>query len=200
MKRLLTIIFVLIFALGSAGTALAKDSKLTKNIGPQDAHNMMNKDSSVYVIDVRTPWEFQFVGHVKNSYNIPFNLVSNKYTPKGGTYVYTTKEKVAKKGRYQWRKNPDFLKYVGQLVKEDKNAKIIVYCRSAKRSAKAADTLFNAGYKHVMNMQQGFEGGFGDPPHPYRRMKNGWQHAGLPYQYMDKIKNLDPKFTYQGAF
>lgn len=108
----------------------------------------------------------------------------------------TGREKAAKKGRYQWVKNPDFFYYVGKLVNNDLNAKIIVYCRSSQRSSKAADKLVKKGYKNVYNIVQGFEGGFGK--NPYRRMKEGWQNAGLPYQYIDKIKNLDPKYTYQG--
>ncbi len=37
------------------------------------------------------------------------------------------------------------------LVK-DKNTKIIVYCRSGNRSATAADTLINLGYKNVYDL------------------------------------------------
>lgn len=29
-------------------------------------------------------------------------------------------------------------------------------------------------------------------------MTDGWQHADLPYQYIDEIGNLDPKYVYPG--
>ena len=194
-KAFLIVILCLIF--GLAGFAFAgKKAKLAKNVTPRQAYDMMQKDKSIYVIDVRTPWEFQFVGHIKGAYNIPYNFVSTKFTPKGQTYIYNGQAKIAKKSRYQWVKNPDFLYYVGKLVKNDKNAKMIIYCRSSHRSPVAADELVKAGYKNVYNMLEGFEGGFGKTP--YRRLTDGWQHAGLPYQYIDKIKNLDPKYTYQG--
>lgn len=196
MKRLFVPALVLMFALGTAGFAFAKDAKLAKNIAPKETYKIIQKDPSIYIIDVRTPWEFQFVGHIKEAYNIPYNFVSEKFTPKGEEYHYNGQAKKATKSRYQWVKNPDFLYYVGKLVNNDKNAKMIIYCRSSHRSPKAADDLVKAGYKNVYNMVEGFEGGFGD--NPYRRMKEGWQHAGLPYQYIGKIKNLDPKYTYQG--
>ena len=40
---------------------------------------------------------------------------------------------------------------VENLVK-DKNTKIIVYCRSGNRSATAADTLINLGFKNVYDL------------------------------------------------
>jgi len=196
MKIKAALVMVVCLSLAITGLAFAKDAKLAKNVTPKQAYEMMQKDPSIYVIDVRTPWEFQFVGHIKGAYNIPFNFVSTTYTPKGQTYIFDGKAKVASKGRYQWVKNPDFFYYVGKLVNDDPNAKIVVYCRSSQRSPKAADKLVKKGYKNVYNIVEGFEGGFGK--NPYRRMTEGWQNAGLPYQYPDKVKTLDPKYTYQG--
>lgn len=182
---------------GMAGLAAAgPTAKLAQNIYPRQAYAMMQKDPGITVIDVRTPWEFQFVGHIKGAYNIPSNFVSTHFTVKGQTYLYNGRPVTARKSRYQWVKNPDFLYYVGKLVKNNLNAKIILYCRSAHRSSRAADVLVKAGFSQVYNMTAGFEGGFGK--HPYRRMTDGWQHAGLPYQYIDRVGNLDPKYTYPG--
>lgn len=192
-----TIILAVCIALGFTSSALAgKKAKLAKNITPREAYEMIQKNANLYVIDVRTPWEFQFVGHIRGAYNIPSNFVSSRFTAQGRKYIYSGREIVAKKGRYQWVRNPDFFYYVGQLVKKDLNAKILLYCRSAKRSPYVADKLVKAGYKNVYNMTEGFEGGFGK--NPYRRMTDGWQHAGLPYQYIDKIGDLDPKYVYPG--
>lgn len=41
-------------------------------------------------------------------------------------------------------------------VTQDKNAKIIVYCKSGNRSGKAAQTLIDKGYKNVYDL-----GGYG---------------------------------------
>ena len=197
MKIRMMILLTACVALASTSPALAgKRAKLAENVTPRQAYEMMQKTPDLYVIDVRTPWEFQFVGHIKGAYNIPSNFVSTRFTAKGHSYVYSGREITAKKGRYQWVRNPDFFYYVGKLVKNDPHAKILLYCRSAHRSPYVADRLVKAGYKNVYNMTEGFEGGFGDSP--YRRMTDGWQHAGLPYQYIDKIGNLDPKYVYPG--
>ena len=70
MKIKIAIIIAISFVLLMAGFAVAKEAEYAKNISPKQAYDMMQKDSSVYVIDVRTPWEFQFLGHIVNAYKI----------------------------------------------------------------------------------------------------------------------------------
>jgi rhodanese-related sulfurtransferase len=54
--------------------------------------------------------------------------------------------------------------HLGQLP-ADKNAKIVLYCRSGRMSAIAANTLANLGYTRVFDLSGGF---------------NAWKQAGLP--------------------
>ena len=57
-------------------------------------------------------------------------------------------------------------------------------CRSGSRSAKAANLLYQAGYKNVYSVIEGFEGDKSKIAETKgQRVVNGWKNAGLPWTY-----------------
>ena len=69
----------------------------------------------------------------------------------------------------------------------DADAKILLLCRSGKRSAMAAKFLNQLGYSNVYTIVDGYEGDMAEASNgEKRRVVNGWKNAGLPWTY-----NLD---------
>ncbi len=72
---------------------------------------------------------------------------------------------------------------VARLLKAktlDRDAVLVLICRSGDRSAKAADLLATLGYTQVYSVVEGYEG---DLSARGRRELNGWKNAGLPWSY-----------------
>lgn len=124
-----------------------------KDITPQEAHELLQKEPDCVYIDVRTVHEF-CAGHPQGAVNIPIAFPD----PSRGMAL-----------------NQDFLKVVeGHFSKEKK---IIVGCQAGPRSEAAARMLMEAGYQDVSNMQ----GGFGGMRDPFGRViAPGWSSLGLP--------------------
>jgi rhodanese-related sulfurtransferase len=73
----------------------------------------------------------------------------------------------------------------------DKQATVVLICRSGDRSARAANRLAEDGYAKVYSVVDGVEG---DMSKEGRRSVNGWKNAGLPWAYkLDKAKMYFPK-------
>jgi rhodanese-related sulfurtransferase len=124
-----------------------------KEITPQEAHDILQRESGAVYIDVRTVREFE-AGHPAGAVNIPFALPD----PGRGMVV-----------------NPDFVKVVESHYPKDK--KIVVGCQAGPRSHAAAGLLQQAGYRDVSNMVGGF-GGMRDPMG--RVVAPGWSSLSLP--------------------
>jgi rhodanese-related sulfurtransferase len=124
-----------------------------KQITPPQAQEVLEKDSAVIYLDVRTVPEFT-AGHPQKALNIPV------------IFFDQTRQPVP---------NPDFLKVMEANIPKD--AQIIVGCQAGMRSQRAADILTQAGYTNVSNMQGGF-GGARDQTG--RVVVPGWQESGLP--------------------
>jgi rhodanese-related sulfurtransferase len=132
------------------------DIMSVQQINPQQASDILDKDSDAVYIDVRTEPEFQN-GHPAKGVNIP---VVNPDQARG-----------------QMTPNPDFVRIVQARFPKEK--KIIVGCQAGGRSQYAADLLTQAGFKDISNMQGGF-GGAKDPMG--RVIAQGWVQMNLPVE------------------
>jgi rhodanese-related sulfurtransferase len=121
-----------------------------RRVSPAEAHALM-KDGYAFV-DVRSLPEFE-AGHPEGAYNVPlFHVHDGRMVP-----------------------NNQFLEVVGRAFA--KNARIVVGCRTGRRSLQAAQMLQEEGYAEVVDCRGGFVGEtdmFG------RLVEPGWSAVGLP--------------------
>lgn len=121
-------------------------------VTPDQAWALVSAGEAV-LVDVRTAEERKFVGHVPGSVHVAWATGMSL------------------------NRNPRFVKELEAKVGKD--AVILLLCRSGKRSALAADAAAKAGFRHVFNVLQGFEG---DPNEEgQRRSTAGWVASGLPW-------------------
>jgi rhodanese-related sulfurtransferase len=132
----------------------------------RQAHAVLQANSDVLLIDVRTPAEVLFSGiATAAARNIPYLMIEEGY-------AYDPPAR-----RYKLTANADFPKSIALLLEERKlasQATMILYCSVGERSAKAAALLAASGYSRVYTMVDGFDGdATGD----------GWKRSGLPWTY-----------------
>ncbi|MBU1127949.1 MAG: sulfurtransferase [Candidatus Omnitrophica bacterium] len=168
MNKLALLTSVLILSIGVSVWATEKCEPRVPHAGgdltPTEAYKMLTADPRhTFLIDVRTRPEYEFVGHPTRAYNIP--------------YMFWTSEGM--------KINPDFVKDVAKKFK--KTGKLLIICRSGKRSCFACDLLVQAGFKNVSNVLSGFEGDMvkdeNSPNYGHRRRLNGWQRDNMPWSY-----------------
>lgn len=123
------------------------------SITPIDAWQLLQQQRAI-LVDVRTNEERKFVGYIQQSLHIPWAT---------GT---------------SFNRNPRFLKELENKVGKDQI--ILVICRSGHRSSLAATAAFNAGFKHIYNVLEGFEGDLNSALQ--RNQSNGWKVHQLPWQ------------------
>lgn len=80
--------------------------------------------------------------------------------------------------------NPDFVDEV-ERAGVTRDAEIFVLCRVGSRSKPAADALTEAGFDHVYNVADGFEGEADE--NGYRGTRGGWQFEGLPWRGAERL-------------
>lgn len=139
----------------------SKTSSLNE-ISPQEAMDILDKDSRALLIDIRSSMEYLFVGH-----------------PTGAVHVSWIDEP-------DWVINPDFVREIRQLLlggvcdHSDGGPPVILICRSGKRSKEAGDLLIKSGIENVFHIDEGFEGELDE--HHQRSSKGGWRFRGLPWE------------------
>ncbi|GFO72292.1 hypothetical protein BJAS_P2417 [Bathymodiolus japonicus methanotrophic gill symbiont] len=128
---------------------------MIENLTPQQSWELMQANPDAVLIDVRTKVEHDFVGRPLNAVHVPW-----KEAP-------------------EWQLNPDFIAQVRQAV-NDTGSPVLLLCRSGARSLSAAEALQQAGFTHLVNILQGFEGDLDDNKH--RGNLSGWRYAQLPWE------------------
>jgi rhodanese-related sulfurtransferase len=128
------------------------DLPYSGDITPAAACELIEQQAAV-LVDVRTAEERKFVGYVPGSLHLPWLI---------GTAMQT---------------NPRFLRELEAKV--PKNAVVLLLCRSGARSVAAATAARRAGFQHVYNVLEGFEGELDQNGH--RGSRNGWRFRGLPW-------------------
>ncbi len=126
-------------------------------VTPSEAFALLQSDSKIKLIDVRTNAERDWVGKA--------NIVSSQHSSvqwslyPGGT------------------PNPDFLEQLGQTSTKD--TVLLFLCRSGVRSRHAAKLATENGYAHCFDILEGFEGDKDAQGH--RKMVGGWCKGELPW-------------------
>ena len=110
------------------------------------AHAEMQASPGAVYVDVRTPTEFG-AGHPEGAVNIP----------------------VAFAGMMGMSLNDTFVEVASRVL--DKEALIVLGCKSGQRSAMAGQLLAHAGFTRLVNVAGGFAG---------NGPIAGWRPAGLP--------------------
>ena len=130
---------------------------MIREVTPPEAWKMLSDDQDAILLDVRSGFEFDYIGHPVGAINIPLQ------------------EPPA------WQTDPAFTdKVIEQLGVASKNRTILTLCRSGKRSMLAATLLAQQGYQNAVNIAEGFEGDLDE--NRQRGNRNGWLFHQLPWE------------------
>ncbi len=143
----------LLDALNAIGRdAQARGLPYAGGIPPELAWSLVSAGEA-RLVDVRSAEERKFVGHVPDSLHVPWAT---------GTSL---------------TRNPRFVRELEAKV--GKEARVLLLCRSGKRSALAAEAATKAGFTQVFNVLEGFEGEIDAQQH--RGGQDGWRFHQLPW-------------------
>jgi rhodanese-related sulfurtransferase len=129
------------------------DLSYAGGLTPRDAWALVQQGHAV-LVDVRSAEERKFVGHVPDSVHVAWAT---------GTSL---------------TRNPRFVRELEAKV-GDKHRRVLLLCRSGKRSAQALEVARKAGFTRVSNVLEGFEGE--RDAQGQRGHQDGWRFHGLPW-------------------
>ena len=112
----------------SSQTLIKEALEEVKTISPEQALDLVN-NNKCNLIDIRDAIELQKTGKIENSSNIP-------------------------RGLLEFWIHPDSEFFINEKL--DKNKEIVLFCAAGGRSALAAKTLKNMGFKNVSHIDGGF--------------------------------------------
>jgi rhodanese-related sulfurtransferase len=165
-------------ARGGADVPPAKRTRLGLYLHAADALALKRADpQSVLLLDIRTRAEATYVGMPE---------AADLLVPYMEHEEFAHEWDVAR-ATFRPASRADFAADVAQALAQrglDRDAPIVLLCRSGDRSARATNLLAALGYRQVYSVVDGFEG---DLAADGRRSVNGWKNAGLPWSY-----RLDP--------
>ena len=179
-----------LLCLGTVCSALAaeepadtrKHTKAGKYVTAMEAYEMWRAaPGKVSIVDVRTPEEYDFLGHPDMAPNVPVMLWTGFFD--------------AAKKAYPLAANPAFVDEMKRRFKP--GDALIIMCRSGHRSAPAVNVLSQAGFTNVTQMVDGFEGDkVVDKASPNfgKRLQDGWRNSKAPW-----TTDLDEKLVYAPA-
>lgn len=176
--------FTTLLCLGIISVSIASADEFA--LTPEETFAMIEeKPGEILFIDVRDPIEIMFVGGTTLvDANTPFLMVDRyRWNPQQNTFLM--------------ERNPAFIAQVRAALKDkglDSNATIITMCRSGSdRGRPSAQFLRDNGFVNALYIDNGFQGTPAEEgPHAGKRIVNGWQNAGLPWQ-----TNLDPSTIFR---
>jgi rhodanese-related sulfurtransferase len=131
------------------------------DISAAEAWERLEANPKAQLVDVRTAAEWNFVGLPDLS---PL-----------GRQVHCVEWQAFPTGA----RNSGFVIEAGQAL-NDKDAPVLLLCRSGARSRAAAIALTQAGFSQAFNIAGGFEGDTDEERH--RGNRNGWKAANLPWK------------------
>lgn len=131
------------------------------DISAEEAWEKLTADNRAQLVDVRTLAEWNFVGIPDlSSLGRQAHCIEWQQFPSG-------------------MRNPGFVADAAKVL-GDKDAPVMLLCRSGARSRAAAIALTEAGYAHAFNVAGGFEGDADEDGH--RGNRDGWKVANLPWR------------------
>lgn len=125
-----------------------------QHLTPKEAYQFLQSHPDAVLIDCRSEFEYQFVGHPVGAILIPWYRGINRDL------------------------NPHFLDQVRAVA--SRHQPVLLICRSGNRSREAGEFLERNGFTQVYNVLYGFEGELNE--RRQRSSKNGWRYDGLPWE------------------